>query len=288
MPFFLVGGFTSDGTISSVTDDSKFPRPSGVTLEDTHIGWYLLLVVAGFFAGVINTIAGGGSFLTLPALMLFGLDPKTANGTNRVAVLFSSGTAAITFHRHGHLDWQQARRLTIPTMLGVPVGALLAIYLPSQAFEPVFGLIFLAMAVLLLSNPKRIIASHDASATSGRWIKPAFFAIGIYVGFIQAGMGILVLLAMSLLGGSDLVASNAVKNWIAFLVTLTATVMFAIYGLIEWVPGLVMAAGNTVGGIVGAKLAIKKGNRLIFWFLIVVMVATGLKLILTSVYDLLS
>lgn len=249
-----------------------------------EIVWYLILIVAGFIAGVVNTIAGGGSFLTLPALMLFGLDPKIANGTNRVAVLFSSGAAVATFHKHGHLDQKLANRLTIPTILGVPVGALLAIHLPVQAFEPVFGAIFLGMAVLLISNPKRISQANVSSAISNRWIRPIFFAIGIYVGFIQAGMGILVLLAMSLLSGGDLVKSNAVKNWIGFIVTLAATVIFAFYDLIEWRPGLVMAAGNLIGGIVGAKLAIKKGNRLIFGFLVVVMIATGIKLIATSVY----
>ncbi|MCS7468061.1 sulfite exporter TauE/SafE family protein [Stieleria sp. ICT_E10.1] len=242
-------------------------------------------MVAGFLAGVVNTIAGGGSFMTLPALMLFGLDPKMANGTNRVAVLFSSGAAVATFHKHGHLDHKLANRLTLPTLLGVPVGAWLAVYLPPDAFEPVFGAIFLVMAVVLMLNPKRIAAANVGSVSSKRWIKPVFFAIGIYVGFIQAGMGILILLAMSLTNSGDLVASNAIKNWIGFLVTLAATIMFAIYGLIDWLPGLVMAVGNVIGGVVGAKLAIKKGNRLIFAFLIVVMIATGLKLIVTSIFQ---
>ncbi|MCD0460780.1 sulfite exporter TauE/SafE family protein [Roseiconus lacunae] len=243
---------------------------------------YGLLVAAGFLAGIINTIAGGGSFLTLPALMAFGLDPKMANGTNRVAVLFSSSAAVATFHRHGHLDRKLANRLTWPTMLGVPVGALSAVYLPPDAFEPVFGLIFLGMAIVLAKNPKRLAQSMKPTKNTASWIRPAFFLIGVYVGFIQAGMGILVLLAMSWTTGGDLVGSNAVKNWIAFLVTLTATVVFTIYGLVQWAPGLSMAAGNLIGGVVGAKLAIKKGNRMIFWFLIVVMIATGTKLIVSA------
>ena len=248
-----------------------------------QIGLYLVLVAAGFMAGIINTIAGGGSFLTLPALMMFGLDPKLANGTNRVAVLFSSGSAVATFRKHGHLDQKLANQLTLPTLLGVPVGALLAIYLPASAFEPLFGAIFLLMAVVLISNPKRITEANSIPSISKRWIWPIFFCIGIYVGFIQAGMGILVLLAMSLLTPGDLVASNGVKNWIAFLVTLTATAVFASYGMIRWLPGLVMAVGNLAGGFMGARLAIRKGNRLIFVFLIVVMIATGLKLIVSSV-----
>lgn len=245
---------------------------------------YLMLVVAGFLAGVINTIAGGGSFLTLPALMMFGLDPKTANASNRVAVLFSSGAAARTFSKHGHLDRDLAKRLSVPTLLGVPVGALMAIYLPTDAFELVFGLIFLVMAGLLISNPKRIAEMKNVEKESRGKIWAAFFAIGIYVGFIQAGMGILVLLAMSLLSSGDLVASNGVKNWIGFLVTSVAVICFAVYGLIDWVPGLVMASGNLGGGVVGAKLAIKKGNRLIFAFLVTVMIATGVKLLGTNVY----
>ncbi|MEM8733212.1 MAG: sulfite exporter TauE/SafE family protein, partial [Planctomycetota bacterium] len=87
--------------------------------------WYALLILAGFLAGIINTIAGGGSFLTLPALMFIcGLDPKMANGTNRIAILFSSGAASFMFHGHGLLNKKLALQLTIPTLAGVPIGAL--------------------------------------------------------------------------------------------------------------------------------------------------------------------
>ena len=245
--------------------------------------WYALLLVAGFIAGIINTIAGGGSFLTLPALMLFGLDPKIANGTNRVAVLLSSASAVATFHKHGLLDRTLATRLTLPTLAGVPVGALLAIYLPASAFEPLFGVIFLVMAVLLVLHPKRLTESNSNATQKFRaalW--PVFFGIGVYVGFIQAGLGILLLLAMSLLSTGDLLASNAIKNWIAFVVTLAATLVFVVYGMVQWAPGLTMAVGNVIGGIVGARLAIKKGNRLIFAFLVIVMIATGIKLVASS------
>ena len=243
---------------------------------------YAVLISAGFTAGVINTIAGGGSFLTLPALMWFGLDPKLANGTNRVAVLFSSASAAATFNKHGHLDRALAIKLAVPILLGVPAGALLAIYLPAQTFEAFFGAFFLLMAGLLACNPRRLIETREAIETPSMITLPIFFLIGVYVGFIQAGMGILLLLAMSLLNTGDLVASNGIKNLIGLLVTMAATMIFAVYELIEWMPGLIMAVGNVSGGVVGAKLAIKKGNRMIFGFLLVVMVATGCKLILTS------
>lgn len=247
--------------------------------------WYLLLAFAGFFAGIVNTIAGGGSFLTLPALLMFGLDPKLANGTNRVAVLLSSAAAVVTFDKHGLLDRKLAFRLTVPTLGGVPVGALLAIHLPATLFEALFGVVFLGMAVLMAKNPEKLIAASGTKPPS-RWVTlPLFFAIGVYVGFIQAGLGILLLVAMSLLNIGDLVASNAVKNLIAFWVTFAATAIFVAYGLVAWLPGLTMAAGNVVGGYCGAKLAIEKGNRLIFGFLIVVMVATGIRLLATSLFS---
>jgi uncharacterized membrane protein YfcA len=242
--------------------------------------WTLLLVPAGFVAGVINTIAGGGSFLTLPALMyLSGLDPKIANGTNRVAILLSSASASVTFHKHGHIDRTLAVRVGIPTLLGVPVGALLAVYLPPDAFRPVFGAIFLAMAVLLVSRP-RLLTDADRQPHESRAAETAlFFGIGVYVGFIQAGFGILLLLGLGLFHARELVGANAVKNVLGFLVTALALSVFVIHGQVDWVPGLVMAAGNVAGGVVGAKLAIEKGRHLIFATLIVVMVATGVSLL---------
>lgn len=241
---------------------------------------YGLLIVAGFIAGVVNTIAGGGSFLTLPALMwVCGMDAKIANGTNRIAILLSSGSAATTFHRHGHLDKKLTLRLAIPTLLGVPFGALLAIRLPPDAFRPIFGILFLAMAALLIANPKRLTEKSELMPRARYFISPIFFCIGIYVGFIQAGMGVLLLMSMSLVRSGDLIGANAVKNLIGFTVTFAAMLFYVFYGQVVWLPGLLMAAGNVVGGVLGARLAIRKGNKLVMVLLVVVMVATGLQLL---------
>ncbi len=242
--------------------------------------WYLLLIPAGFVAGVVNTIAGGGSFLTLPALMfLCGMDPKIANGTNRVAILFSTISASATFHRHGHIDPKLVMRLTLPTLLGVPVGTLLAVHLPTESFRPLFGGIFLVMAVLLAFKPKLLTETDREPPESLVAEFALFFGIGIYVGFIQAGMGILLLIGISTFHARELVGANGVKNLVGFLLTVVALALFAFYGQVDWLPGLIMAIGNVLGGYVGAKLAIQKGHRLIFGFLIVVMIATGIKLL---------
>lgn len=242
--------------------------------------WYSLLIPAGFAAGVANTIAGGGSFLTLPALMfLCGLDAQTANGTNRVAILLSSASATATFHRRGFLDKRLAFRLALPTLLGVPLGALLAIRLPPSTFQSLFGILFLAMAVLLIINPGRLTEKQTTSPHAEKYVPILFFAIGVYVGFIQAGMGLLLLMAMSLIRSGDLVAANAVKNLIGFLATLLAMSFFVASSLVDWLPALLMASGNFLGGIAGARLAIYKGNKLVMVFLVIVMLATGIKLL---------
>ncbi|HBE69612.1 MAG TPA: sulfite exporter TauE/SafE family protein [Planctomycetaceae bacterium] len=242
--------------------------------------WYLALIPAGFAAGIINTIAGGGSFLTLPALMFVcGIDLKVANATNRVAILLSSASATATFAKHGHLDRKLAIGLAVPTLLGVPVGAIAAIRLSTSALEPIFGVLFLAMAIVILSNPKRFVSQGDRPEKLPRWGYLVFFAIGVYVGFIQAGMGILLLVSMQLVATGDLVQSNAIKNLIGFVVTLVAVIVFVSLGTVYWLPGLLMAAGNLAGGIAGAKLAIAKGNRLVLAVLLTVMTATGIKLL---------
>lgn len=243
--------------------------------------WYLLLIPAGFLAGIVNTIAGGGSFLTLPALMyVAGLDPQMANGTNRIAILFSSASASLTFNKHGKLDKQLVKQLTLPTMLGVPLGAIGATLLPPVAFKPAIGVIFLLMACLIFSNPKKLLEQRETKDSSRPFIFGLFFAVGIYVGFIQAGMGVLLLISMSWLNTGDLVHSNGVKNAIGFSVTLLAAAFFVSTGQVNWAPGLVMAAGNVLGGFVGAKLAIKKGNKFVLGFLMVVMLLTGIQLLL--------
>ncbi|MFW6059313.1 MAG: sulfite exporter TauE/SafE family protein [Phycisphaeraceae bacterium] len=241
---------------------------------------YPALVVAGFIAGVVNTIAGGGSFLTLPALIyLGGLDPKIANGTNRVAVLLSTASSTTVFHRAGHLDKRALLRMLLPTLIGVPPGALLAYYLPRETFQVVFGALFLAMAVFLALRPKSLLNPEKPLSRSRSAETVLFIGVGIYIGFLQAGMGVILLVCMSLFHARELIGANAIKNGIGLVVTIVAVAMFWMLDLIQWVPGLVMAMGNLIGGLVGARLAIHKGEKFIFGFVIVVMIATGAKLV---------
>lgn len=242
-------------------------------------GKLAMLLVAGFVAGIVNTIAGGGSFLTLPALMFFGMDGTIANATNRVAVLLQSGTATGIFHKHGKVDVRSFARILPANILGAIVGTLIASYLPEDVFRVIFAIIFIGMAVVLIAKRKLMLAAEREPIRATWLTHLVFFGIGFYGGFIQAGVGLLILLGMSLCMGKELVQSNGAKVALAFLFTVPALAIFAWRGQVLWVPGLVLAVGNVAGAVVGAKLAIAKGNKLIFGFVVVVMLATAVKLL---------
>ena len=171
-------------------------------MSAVELGWYFLLVLAGFAAGIVNSIAGGGSFLTLPALMLFGLDPKMANGTNRVAVLFSSASAVATFRAHGHFDRSLAIKVGVPCLIGVPLGSLLAVHLSADAFRGAFGILFLVMAAIILWDPKRLTAMKEG-ATLPHWkLAPVFVLIGICPCHLRAKSIIICILSRNIVLGA--------------------------------------------------------------------------------------
>jgi uncharacterized membrane protein YfcA len=243
------------------------------------LGKLVLLLVAGFIAGVVNTLAGGGSFLTIPALMLYGMDVSIANGTNRVAVLLQSGTATGIFHKAGKVDLRSIARILPANLLGAVIGAVVASWLPADVFRVVFGVIFIGMTVVMIAKRKLMLAAEREPIRATWLTQIVFFAIGFYGGFIQAGVGLLILLGMSLCMGKELVQSNGAKVALAFLFTAPALAIFAWQGQVLWIPGLVLAVGNVAGAVLGAKLAISKGNKLIMGAVVVVMLATAVKLL---------
>lgn len=241
---------------------------------------YLLLPIAGFAAGVVNTIAGGGSFLTLPCLMLVGLSEQVANGTNRVAILLQSLYAVRLYHQARPIDTKALPRLVLPSLPGLATGAYLATTLSPSAFRGAMGVLFLAFVGFMLLKPTLLLgAKRQDAMKSPLVVALVFFAIGAYAGFLQAGVGLLLLVSMAGLQGRELVDANGLKIAIVAVWIVPTVAWFAWQDQIEWLPGLTLGAGNFLGARVGAKLAIAKGNRLIFGLVVVVMVATGLSLL---------
>lgn len=240
-----------------------------------------LIIAAGFAAGFINTLAGSGSLITLPLLIFAGLPANVANGTNRVAVLLQTAVAVNRFRQSGTLDLKRGLQLTAPAIVGAILGAQVAVNLNERTMETVIGILMIVMLVVVLVRPRRWLVGRPEMLTQRPgWLQLVmFFLIGIYGGFIQAGVGIFLLAGLVLGAGYELVRANAVKNLIVMVFTLFALVVFIVNDKVEWMPGLVLAVGNMLGAWVAARMAVEKGARFVRWILIAVIVVSAVVLL---------
>ena len=239
---------------------------------DVTVTHALLLLATGFLAGIINTLAGGGSNLTLPALMVMGMPAEVANATNRVGVTVQSITALIGFRKHGKLDTHDKGPILLPTIIGGFVGAGAAAYAPAGIIKPLLLGTMLIMALIILVKPAMISPAlgtpvNKVSQTPSSWVWLTI--AGIYGGFVQAGVGFVLLAALAGSLRYDLVRANALKVLCTLMFTLASLVVFIAEDLILWLPGLILAAGTMVGAHIAVKLAIKVSPSTLKWFLFI-------------------
>ncbi|MEX1248758.1 MAG: sulfite exporter TauE/SafE family protein [Anaerolineales bacterium] len=232
--------------------------------------FYLLLLGAGFFAGVINTLAGSGSLITLPALIFFGLPATVANGTNRIGIIMQNIVAGLSFRSSRVLDLRGALILSIPAVAGSVLGAQIAVNLDEEMMERVIGAVMVLMLFVIVLRPQRWLEGTLLTLKgSFSWQQAlALFAIGVYGGFIQAGVGIFLLAALVLSVGYDLVRANAVKIVIILAFTISSLLVFTSNDQVDWGAGLVLGCGNMLGAWVAARLAVKRGAAWVRWILI--------------------
>lgn len=242
---------------------------------DSDIVWLVLLLPAGFVAGVTNVLAGGGSFLTLPVLIAMGLPVHVANGTNRVSVVLQGAFAAATYQKRGEFDAGLYKQLLPSLLLGAVSGAVLATHLDPDGLRRVFGVVFLGMSGLLLLR-SRLKSAVKSGPHPLRHV--ALFLVGAYGGFIQAGVGLWILLTASSLFGVDTLRANTVKLPLTLTFTVPALLVFQSADMVRWIPGLVLALGTVLGTYVGVRLSIKGGERLILRAVTVVLAVTGIHL----------
>lgn len=238
-----------------------------------------LLVTAGFLAGFINTIAGGGSMLTLPAFMILGLPADIANGTNRVGILMQSIAGARGFHKKGKLAPSTIVPTLVPTLIGALFGSLLASYLPVVWLKPALLVTMLGMAVLMVVKPAVVAppAGTPAYTLKERPLAAVgLFIAGLYGGFVQAGVGFIIIAAVA--GGLryDLVRTNALKMAITAALTVIALGVFMFRGQVMWIPGLVMAVGMVAGAMASVQFAINVPQSVLKWVLFVMVLITCL------------
>ena len=240
----------------------------------------LVLFLAGLAAGTVNSIAGGGSLFTLPLLIFLGLPPTVANATNRIAVLSGGIGASETFRRSGLVPVAWLKLAAPPALIGAVLGTGAALIVPDLAFQRILSVVLVLAAGWLFWNPIRSpdAGRHFPPAGTARWIsRAAFFLVGVYGGFIQAGVGF-ILLTITSANGLDLIRGNAVKAPLVFLFTLATVVLFTYSGMINWGMGLALAAGQILGATFGVRLQILKGQDWVRHVLTLIILACAFRL----------
>ena len=229
-----------------------------------------VIVTAGLLAGIVNSIAGGGSLISFPALLWLGRDPIMANATNTVAVWPGSLAGVFGFRRELKTVRGWLLLLILPSIAGSLAGAVLLLRTPVALFEKLVPILIFGATVLLAGQElitRRLggVARAHEHPTAG-WVTFVFlfqFMVSIYGGYFGAGMGILMLAALGLIGMTDMHQMNGLKNLLAIFINGVAAVYFAISGAVNWRDALIMAAGAITGGYIGARLARRMGRTFV-------------------------
>ncbi len=253
-----------------------------------HLEWWQLLILAavGCFAGTMNVLAGGGSLLTLPLMVFLGVPAPIANGTNRIALLTQATTGLRVFWKNGIREWRLALSLSLVILPGAAAGAFFGTKLTGPYFKMVIaGIMTVVMIIMLCGNkkkadtpeipptaqPQRLVLGHILMAI-----------LGLYGGFIQAGMGFLIMPLLNRVMGLDLVRTNFLKLAVLFAYSPIVITIFALESEIWLDVGLSLAVGMGIGGWIGSKLAVHRGDPFIRKILFSALTLVILKLI----YDL--
>ena len=244
--------------------------------------WYLILALigTGLAAGFININAGGGSMLALPLLMFIGLPANVANGTLRIAILLQNIVAVKTFQNKKVLDVKTDYKLVIPAILGAIAGAFFAVEIDEVLLKKIIAGLMIGMFLLVVLKPevwvKEQVGTVNKKPTILQYI--IFFFIGVYGGFIQMGVGFLLLAGLVLGSGYDLVKANAVKVFIVLIYTVFTLGIFVYHGQVNIVAGLILAIGNMAGAWLGAHFSIRGGAKYVRYVLLLALVIVTLNL----------
>lgn len=233
------------------------------------------LLVLGYIAGIINTLAGGGSNLTLPALMILGLPADVANATNRVGIFMQAIWGVRGFHGHGELPLHDFKGIFIPLSLGGIIGALAASYAPVGYLKPVLLITMISMSLIILFRPSVVLPEPGTTPnrvinTPSSWVM--LFFSGLYGSFVQAGVGFVLVITLAGTLRYDLVKSNALKLLCTLGFTGIALTIFIVRDQVWWVPGLILASTMMLGAHHGVKLTIKAKPESLKWFLFIMTV----------------
>lgn len=242
--------------------------------------YYPLLILVGFVVGFINTIAGGGSLLSLPILIFMGLPPSLANGTNRIAIVIQTLMATLGFRSKGVSTFPFNTYIGLSALVGAIIGAKLAVDINEGVFSKILAVVMVVVIAIIVFKPK-ISIDHLSERLQGKYLwlgMIVFFFLGIYGGFINAGIGFLIILYLHYVHHMSLVRTNATKVFVVFVYSIAALVVFILNDKVDFTIGLVLAIGNATGAWISSRLSVKKGDGFIRTFLIIMVTILAIKL----------
>jgi uncharacterized membrane protein YfcA len=243
--------------------------------------WQILTLTAvGVLAGWLNVMAGGGSLLTVPVMLFMGIPGPVANGTNRIAILAQNITAVTAFRRQGFSDFRLGFSLAGAAAVGALGGASIGVHLDGEWFDRVLALVMIAVLILMASGHDKTRPAADGSKPKNLFLGHVLMiGAGFWGGFIQIGVGFILMPILHRVMGFDLVHTNMHKVFIVLVYTIIALLVFASHLELLWWTGLGLAVGNSIGGWLGAHSTVRRGETLIRRVLYVALSAFIIKLL---------
>ena len=241
---------------------------------------YGLLIIVGMLAGVINTLAGGGSLLTLPVLIFMGLPPNVANATNRIGIAFQALIGTAGYRSKGVSNFPFNIYLGISALIGSLIGAQIAVDIKGETFNKLLAIIMLFVVAVIVFKPKASSLQLPERLT-GKYLFYAiigFFFIGIYGGFINAGIGFVIILFLNNVNRLSLIKTNATKVSLVFIYTCGALALFAYNGKVDWSTGFVLAIGTSIGAWWSSRWSVDKGEGVIKIAMVIMVSLMSIKL----------
>jgi hypothetical protein len=253
---------------------------------DVNILQLIIIFVGGVAAGIINTIAGGGTLIAFPLLVFVGVEPIVAVATNRLAIVIQTLIASVTFKRGGVGNLKLSIMLAIPATITSILGAWIATIIDKKAFSTAVAILILMVLAIIIIDPKKRLAQFNknpeeqmSSITRNIIGIVVFFLIGLYGGFFGAGIGIMILTALFLTYDLDFLRGNGVKVVINLILSLGAVAMFAYKGKINYMLAIPLSIANGTGAYIGAKISLKGGHKWIKRVVLLVGLISVIKLI---------
>ncbi len=224
---------------------------------------FIILAVVGAVAGFLNVLAGGGSALTIPLMIFLGYDATVANGSNRIAIQVEALSAVAAFKKQKHSDFPMSLRLSLMTLPGGILGAFYAVKIDDALFTKILAVV-MVLIIITLMFPKAEVIEHAKNHKWKNWLSwPVMFAVGFYGGFIQAGVGFVIMSVLLHLYNMDLIKINMHKVFIVMVFTVPAVIVFIWTGNVDWFAAIALSIGMVLGTWVAVKMALEKGEKLV-------------------------